>query len=117
MPAPFDYAHVIAIHLGFVDVDAIIIGFAKDWRLADWSFADMDDAKDKLDEFYKAKEWKIRPESIIEWSHAVVYAGYDTSEVPYEFGTKVTLTILLKRCFMTVLRPLLDLLSSIKENR
>ena len=96
MPAPFDYAHIVAIHLGFVDVSVIVSGFATNWRLADWSFPEMVDAKIKIDEFFKIKEWMDRPESTIEWSYAVVYGGYDTEEIPYNFGTKVTLAIIPK---------------------
>ena len=96
MPAPFDFAHIIVIHLGFVNVDIIVSGAAADWRLADWSFPEMDDAKEKIDEYFKVKEWLTRPESTIEWSYAVVYAGYDTTEIPYKFATKVTLAIIPK---------------------
>ena len=95
MPAPFDFAYIIVIHNEFINVDPIVAGFATLWRLAPWSFSAIEDAKTKINEFYKIKEWLPRPDDII-WSYAVVYAGYDTEDVPYPFGAKVTLAIIPK---------------------
>ncbi len=96
MPAPFDDAHIIAVHLNFVDVNVIVAGFAKDWSLLPWAFPEMVEAKEEIDLYFKIKDWMTRPESTIEWSYAVVYAGYETEDIPYKFGTKVTLAIIPK---------------------
>ena len=97
-PAPFDYALIIVIREGFADLTLSPdeVRGESYIRLWDYVFTAPEDAKDLIDNYFKAKEWIVDVETTIQWTHAVVYAGYDTDLVPYPFGKRLTLGILPK---------------------
>lgn len=102
MPAPFDYAYLVCLKRDFIEVSDCK---GKEWFHVDWDyvFTEVSEAQERIDDYFKVKEWISNPVPSYElvWGHGVVYSGYGTDLIPFDFGDKVTIVIVSREMVYT----------------